>query len=116
VERNATTEADLRQVFASLKKSEVDGVAIVSPNLITRFPSLILRLSSERRLPLGSHRKAMSHEGALFSYGPIIPRWGARLLSTWIGYSRVPSRRIFPPNKHQGLSSSSTSRPPRPSA
>ena len=70
VERNATTEADLRQVFASLKKSEVDGVAIVSPNLITKFPSLILRLSSERRLPLGSHRKAMSHEGALFSYGP----------------------------------------------
>jgi ABC-type uncharacterized transport system substrate-binding protein len=69
VERNATTEADLRQVFASLKKSEVDGVAIVSPNLITKFPLLILRLSSERRLPLGSH-KAMSHEGALFSYGP----------------------------------------------
>jgi ABC-type uncharacterized transport system substrate-binding protein len=70
VERKATTEADLRQVFASLKKSEVDGVAIVSPNLLTKFPSLILRLSFERQLPLGSHRKAMSHEGALFSYGP----------------------------------------------
>ena len=70
VERNATTEADLRRVFASLKKGEVDGVAIASPNLITKFPLLILRLSSERRLPLGSHRKAMIHEGALFSYGP----------------------------------------------
>jgi len=70
VERNATTEADLRQVFAALKKSDVDGVAIVSPNLITKFPSLILRLSSERRLPLGSHRQAMSRDGALFSYGP----------------------------------------------
>ena len=70
VERNATTEADLRRIFASLKKGEVDGVAIASPNLITKFPLLILRLSSERRLPLGSHRKAMIHEGALFSYGP----------------------------------------------
>jgi putative ABC transport system substrate-binding protein len=70
VERNATTEADLRHVFASLKKSEVDGVVIVSPNLLTKFPSLILRLSSESRLPLGSHRKAMSQEGALFTYGP----------------------------------------------
>lgn len=70
LERNATTEADLKHVFASLKKSEVDGVVIVSPNLITKFPSLILRLSSESRLPLGSHRKAMSHEGALFAYGP----------------------------------------------
>jgi len=70
VERNATTEADLRRIFASLKKGEVDGVAIASPNLITKFPLLIMRLSSERRLPLGSHRKAMIHEGALFSYGP----------------------------------------------
>ena len=67
MERNATTEADLRRIFASLKKGEVDGVAIASPNLITKFPLLIMRLSSERRLPLGSHRKAMIHEGALFS-------------------------------------------------
>jgi len=70
VERNATTESDLKKIFASLKKGDVDGVVIASPNLIPKFPSLILRLSSERRLPLGSHRKQMVQEGALFSYGP----------------------------------------------
>jgi putative ABC transport system substrate-binding protein len=70
VERNATTETDLRGIYASLRTGDADGVAIVSPNLITKFPSLILKLSSDRRLPLGSHRKAMVEEGALFSYGP----------------------------------------------
>jgi putative ABC transport system substrate-binding protein len=70
VERNATTETDLTRIYASLKTGDVDGVAIVSPNLITKFPSLILKLSSERRLPLGSHRKEMIQQGALFSYGP----------------------------------------------
>jgi len=70
MERNATTEAELTHVFASLKKGDVDGVVIASPNLITKFPSLILRLSSSRRLPLASHRKDMTQEGALFSYGP----------------------------------------------
>ena len=70
VERDATTETDLTRIYASLKAGEVDGVTIVSPNLITKFPSLILKLSSERRLPLGSHRKEMIQQGALFSYGP----------------------------------------------
>jgi putative ABC transport system substrate-binding protein len=70
VERHATTETDVTRIYASLKTGEVDGVAIISPNLITKFPSLILKLSSERRLPLGSHRKDMIQQGALFSYGP----------------------------------------------
>jgi putative ABC transport system substrate-binding protein len=70
VERNATTETDLKGIYASLRTADADGVAIVSPNLITKFPSLILKLSSDRRLPLGSHRKEMVRQGALFSYGP----------------------------------------------
>jgi putative ABC transport system substrate-binding protein len=70
VERSATTAIDLTRIYASLKSGEVDGVAVISPNLITKFPSLILKLSSERRLPLGTHRKDMIQQGALFSYGP----------------------------------------------
>jgi putative tryptophan/tyrosine transport system substrate-binding protein len=70
VERNATTDTELTRLYASLKTGDVDGVLIVSPNLITKFPSLILKLSSERRLPLSSHRKDMTEQGALFSYGP----------------------------------------------
>ena len=70
LERTATTEADVRRIFASLKPGEVDGVVIVSPKLITKFPALILQLSTERRLPLATHRKEVMHEGALFSYGP----------------------------------------------
>jgi putative ABC transport system substrate-binding protein len=70
LERNATTEIDLTRLYAALKPGEVDGVAVVSPNLLTKFPSLILKLSTEHRLPLGSHRKEMIQQGALFSYGP----------------------------------------------
>jgi len=70
VERRATTEADLRKLFASLKKGEVDGVVIISPKLLTNFPALILALSLEQRIPLAHHRKALVEQGALFSYGP----------------------------------------------
>jgi putative ABC transport system substrate-binding protein len=70
VERTATTETDLTRIFASLKTGDVDAVVIASPTLITKFPSLILRLSSERRLPLASHRRELVQEGVLFSYGP----------------------------------------------
>jgi len=70
VERAATTETDLTRIFASLKTGDVDAVVIASPTLITKFPSLILRLSSERRLPLASHRRELVQEGVLFSYGP----------------------------------------------
>jgi putative tryptophan/tyrosine transport system substrate-binding protein len=70
VERAATTEADLARIFASLKTGDVDAVVIASPTLMTKFPSLILRLSSERRLPFASHRRELVQEGLLFSYGP----------------------------------------------
>jgi len=70
VERQATTEADVTKVFASLKKGTVDGMVVISPKLITNLPGLILRLSLERQIPLVTHRKALVEQGALFSYGP----------------------------------------------
>jgi putative ABC transport system substrate-binding protein len=70
VERTATTATDLTQIFASLKTGDGDAVVIASPTLITKLPSLILRLSSQRRLPLASHRRELVPEGVLFSYGP----------------------------------------------
>jgi putative ABC transport system substrate-binding protein len=68
VERQAITQTDLERVFGSVKPGEVDGVFIASPNLRTKFPSLILRLASENRLPLTIHRKEWVEQGALFSY------------------------------------------------
>ena len=67
-EREAVTQADIARNFSSLKPGDVDGVFIVSPNLRTKFPSLILRLASEKRLPLTIHRKELVEQGALFSY------------------------------------------------
>ena len=70
VERRATSEADIENVFASLKKGDADAMLIVSPKLITNFPTLILRLSLDHRIPLAYHRRALVEQGALFSYGP----------------------------------------------
>ena len=67
-EREAVTQTDIARIFSSLKPGDVDGVFIVSPNLRTKFPSLILRLASEKRLPLTIHRKELVEQGALFSY------------------------------------------------
>ncbi len=68
VEREAATRPDLERVFGSLKRGAVDGVFVGSPNLQTKFSSLLIRLASERRLPLPSHRKEWVEQGALFSY------------------------------------------------
>ena len=79
VERRATTEADLMKTFEALKKGEVDGAIAVSPKLVTNFPSLILRLSLARQIPLASHRRELVEQGALFSYGPNYPEIGRAL-------------------------------------
>jgi putative tryptophan/tyrosine transport system substrate-binding protein len=68
LEREAMTQPDIERVFSSLKEGAADGVFIASPNLRTKFPTLILRLSSEKRLPLAIHRKELVEQGALFSY------------------------------------------------
>ncbi len=68
VERMVTTRADIERAFRTLKVKEVDGVIVPSPTLRTNFPSLVLRLASERKLPLASHRKKWVKRGGLFSY------------------------------------------------
>ena len=47
----------------------MDGVCIVSPNLQQKFTALILRLATDRRLPLAVHTKSWVEKGGLFSYG-----------------------------------------------
>jgi putative ABC transport system substrate-binding protein len=69
VERHATDEADVRQVFTSLRPRDVDGVFVVSPNLYLRFTSLIMTTALGKRLPVAWHQRHGAQEGALFSYG-----------------------------------------------
>ena len=70
VERKATEQADIEKVFRSVKPGEVEGALIASSSLITKAPSLILRLASARNLPVPFHRKEWVAQGALLSYGP----------------------------------------------
>jgi putative tryptophan/tyrosine transport system substrate-binding protein len=69
VEREVTNEADAERLFRSLKRGDVDGVFIASSSLRSKFPSLIVTLALERRLPLAMHRMEWVEKGALFSYG-----------------------------------------------
>jgi putative ABC transport system substrate-binding protein len=69
LERETRNQADLERLFASLKRGDVDGAFVASPNLWSKFSSLIIRLASERRLALPMHRKEFAEQGALFSYG-----------------------------------------------
>lgn len=85
VEREATTEADLRRVFRSLRPGEVDGVLLVSPTLRLRRTRLASRLAREAELPIQAHRKEWVEQGALFSYGidaPLIGHEGARYVDS----------------------------------
>ena len=70
VERAATDAAGLERVFDQIKHGDVEGIVSASINLQIRFTSLLLRLASDRRLPLASYRKESVQQGALFSYAP----------------------------------------------
>ena len=68
IERNVSTETDVRRTFASLQKTDVDGIMPISPNLNTKFPALMIQLAAEKGLPMAGYRKEWVEEGALFSY------------------------------------------------
>jgi len=76
VQREVREREDIERAFGSLSPGDVHGVFIASSVLTTRFPSLILRLATERRLVVPFHRKAWVIQGALFSYGPNYPALG----------------------------------------
>ena len=81
-ERDAASEAALKQVFADLKPGDVDAVIVASPDLQTNHPHLIIQLSESARLPVVGHREAWVQWGALLSYstdgdsaGPVAARY-----------------------------------------
>lgn len=70
VEREASGKDDLERVFGSIKPGDLHGVVSASVNLQIRFTSLLIRLASDKRLPLASYRRESALGGALFSYAP----------------------------------------------
>jgi putative ABC transport system substrate-binding protein len=68
IEREATNQAEIERVIRSVRRVDVDGVLVPSLILRNSYSSVITRLVSERRLPLGMHRKEWVERGALFSY------------------------------------------------
>ena len=76
VERDAKNQADLQRVFAAVSRGHVDGVFLASLNLRVKFHALIVRLASERHVPVAGHRKEWVVQGALFSYAENIREVG----------------------------------------
>jgi putative ABC transport system substrate-binding protein len=70
VEREAGSAADLEQLFGLIRPGDFDAALLASVNLHIRFTSLLIRLCSERRLPLVGYRKDSVQQGALLSYAP----------------------------------------------
>jgi len=68
-EREARTQADVERVFQSIKTGQVEAVCLGTSNLYTNFPSLIVRLTLQKRLPVVFHRKEWVMQGAVLSYG-----------------------------------------------
>ncbi len=78
-EREVASASDIERVLGAADRSNTDGVIAMPP-----LPfSLILRLTTERRLPLVSPRKEWVQQGALFSYGPDLAAIG-RAAATYV--------------------------------
>ncbi len=69
IEQRVSDAPDIERIFGSIKRGDVDGVFIVSPNLQQKFTALTLRLAGEKRLPLAVHTKGWVEKGGFFSYG-----------------------------------------------
>jgi putative ABC transport system substrate-binding protein len=70
VEQAVTAQADIERVFGALVPGDMDGVYVLSPNLLVKFSALVIRLAMEHGLPVPGHRKEWVQQGALFSYAP----------------------------------------------
>ncbi len=81
-EREVASASDIERVLGAADRSNTDGV-IAMPPLTTNLFALILRLTTERRLPLVSFRKEWVQQGALFSYAPDLPTIG-RAAATYV--------------------------------
>ncbi len=68
-EHKVTVQPDIERVFGSIKRGDMDGVFIVSIDLQQKFTGLILRLATERHLPLVVRTRGWVEKGGLFSYG-----------------------------------------------
>ena len=77
-EREANDQADLERIFGSIKQGDVDGIVSASINLQIKFTALLIRLATDKRLPLATYRKESVQEGALFSYAPDVAAVGRR--------------------------------------
>jgi ABC-type uncharacterized transport system substrate-binding protein len=86
LEREVITESEVSRFYNGLSAGEIDGVMAVSQTLNVKFPSLIIRLAGEKRLPFAGYRKEWVEQGALFSYahdlasvGPLAARYMDRI-------------------------------------
>ena len=77
-EREARDQADLERVFRSIKQGDIGGVVSASISLHIKFTSLLIRLASDKRVPLASYRRESVQQGALFSYAPDAATVGRR--------------------------------------
>jgi putative ABC transport system substrate-binding protein len=68
IERQATNQAEIERIMRTATVEEVGGILMPSQILRNSYSSLVILLSSERRLPLGMHHKKWVERGALFSY------------------------------------------------
>ena len=91
VERDAVDQADLDEIFRTLRPGEVDGIFPLSPNIQAKFTSLLIDFAGRTRLPVMAHRREWVEQGALYSYGPNIAptgRSGARYVDRILRGSR----------------------------
>jgi putative tryptophan/tyrosine transport system substrate-binding protein len=84
-ERAVNSVNQIETLFQSLPPGAVDGVFVASPDLRVKLHSLILRLASERRMPMVGHRKEWVAQGALFSYADNIRAVGRAAAINYIG-------------------------------
>jgi putative ABC transport system substrate-binding protein len=69
MEHKVTGQTEIERVFSSIKRGDVDGGLIASPDLQQKFTYLVLDLATEKRIPMVVRRGTFLEKAGLFSYG-----------------------------------------------
>ena len=117
VERPVASVSELSKALQALQAGEVDGITYVSDAMVTSQMKAVVDTAIARKLPMMGANLFHAGIGALAGYGEnyrIIGRLLARYAER--ASCRAQLLETCPSSSWTGSTSSSTSRPPKPSA
>jgi putative ABC transport system substrate-binding protein len=110
------TRDEVVTAFAAIVRERPDGLVVLLDSLMGDLRHEIVDFAAKNRLPAIYAGTPFAEAGGLLVYSVDFYELGVAPPSTWTGFYGAPNQPTCPSSSRRSSISSSTSRPPRPSA